>query len=96
MSHIYRMSEWAIGDKWYCNDVEDLAKGSGYWWIPCRILDMTPTDFILLLKETFHVDNITYNKEANILIYSWNKQADMRKFKNWINQMARKANAWIC
>lgn len=96
MAHIYHVSEWqSPTGKWHCNDVEDLGNGSGYWWIPCRILGIKPTDFILLLKETFNASDFTYSEKSNVLLYSWEKQSDMRRYKNWINEMARKANAII-
>ena len=86
MAHIYHVSEWqSPTGRWHCNDVENLGNGSGYWWIPCRILDMQPTDFILLLKETFNASNFSYSEKSNVLLY----------YKNWINEMARKANAII-
>lgn len=96
MAHIYHVSEWqSPTGRWHCNDVEDLGNGSGYWWIPCRILGMAPTDFILMLKETFNASDFSYSVESNVLLYSWEKQSDMRRYKNWINEMARKANAVI-
>lgn len=93
MKHIYKMEEWQSGSgNWYCNDTSDLGKGSGLWWHPARILGMTAADFITLLVKEYHVDNIQFN---NILIYSWKKQSDMRKFKNFINKKAREASYMI-
>lgn len=93
MAHVYKCSEWSnTNGRWFCGDVEDLANDSNAWWIPCRILGIAPTDFILLLKDTFHASNFSYNINANVLIFSWDKQSDMRKYKNWINDKARKAN----
>ncbi len=96
MAHIYKCSVWqSTSGKWHCNDIEDLANGSGYWWIPCRILGMAPTDFILLLKDNFNASNFSYDTKSNVLLYSWEKQEDAKKYCNWINKMARKANAVI-
>lgn len=97
MAHVYKVAEWASagGRKWYVNDTSDLAHGSGNWWIPCRILGMAPTDFIMMLKETFNASNFFYCEKTNLLSYSWEKKEDAVKYKNWINSMARKANAVI-
>lgn len=92
--HIYKMSEWesGAGGAWYCNDIEDLGNNSGVWWHPARILDIPPSDLVKLLIDKYKVDNISYNYENNVLIYSWKSQAEMRKFKNFINQKAREKN----
>lgn len=93
MSHLYKESIWqSATGRWYCADVEDLGHGSAYWWIPCRMLEISPTDFILLLKDKFNASNFSFNKEKNFLNYSWEKEADARKYKNWINAEARKRN----
>jgi hypothetical protein len=93
MSHVYRVSEWqSPTGSWHCGDVENLAGGSNNWWLPCRLLGMAPADFVLMLKETFNASHISYNLEKNVLLYSWDKQEDERKYKNWINSMSRKAN----
>lgn len=96
MTHLYKMTEWqSAGGAWYCNDVEDLGNGSGRWWIPARMLGLPPVEFVKLLVEEFKVDNISYNIEKDVLVYSWRSQAAMRRFKNWTNAMARKCNFQI-
>lgn len=94
MAHLFKMTEWesGAGGIWYCGDVEDLGNNSGAWWIPARMLGMSLTDYVEMLINTFKVDKISYNRETNVLIYSWKNQAAMRKYKNWINAAARKAN----
>lgn len=94
MAHLFKMSEWesGAGDRWYCGDIEDLGNNSGAWWIPARMLGMKLTDYVDMLVNTFKIDYISYNQEKNVLVYSWKNQNDMRKYKNWINAAARKAN----
>ena len=93
MTHIYKCSEWqSATGRWHCADVEDLANGSAYWWIPCRILGISPEEFILLLKDKFNASDFYFDRKKNVLLYSWEKQSDMRKYKNWINAQARKVN----
>lgn len=93
MAHLLRYTEWqgATGT-WHCNDVEDLANGSGYWWHPARMLGMTPADYLKMVIEDFKPDNIYHNDDCSFVGWSWNEQAKMRKFKNWINAAARREN----
>lgn len=96
MAHLYHCEVWTSPTgREHCGDLSDLANNSNVWWIPCRILGMKPVDFILLLKDTFNASNFSYNIEANVLTYSWENKQDCIKYKNWINSMARKANAII-
>lgn len=96
MAHLYKETVWKSGSgRYFSGDVEDLAHGSGRWWIPCRVLKMAPVDFILLLKNEFNASNFSYNREKNMLLYSWEQEKDANKYKNWINSMAKKANAII-
>jgi hypothetical protein len=52
MAHQYKVSKWKSGsDHWYCNDVTKLSEISAKWWIPARLLNISLTDYILLLKN---------------------------------------------
>ena len=95
MAHIFKMTEWqsGSGNRWYCNDVEDLGNNSGAWWHPANILGLTPAQFALELLNTYKVDYISYNND--VLIYYWKSQAAMRKFKNYVNAQARKKSYMV-
>ena len=91
--HLYRVSEWQGGSGvWYCNDVEDLAGISSRWWTPARMLNMPLDEYVTMLIKEFKVDNISYNPEANVLVFSWKSRESCRKYKNWINKKARECN----
>lgn len=93
---LYVQSEWqSPSGKWHCNCVEKLADNSGAWYLPARILGMTPADFIEYLINNFHPDHFIYDKEKCFCLWSWTKQSDMRKYKNFINAAARKVNFQI-
>lgn len=97
MSHLYKASEWQSGSgKWHCIDTSDLVGGSAMWWLPCRILDLSPADFVKMLIEKYNA-NITWMEEKNLLLWDWDadKQLDMRKFKNMLNAVARKKQFMI-
>lgn len=92
MAHLYKASIWQGGSKlWYVSDIEDLGGHSGRWWVPCRILGISPADYAQLLIDEFKA-NVGYNEKKNFLHVSWEKESDARRYKNWINSMARKAN----
>ena len=97
--HLYKAVEWQMDGMWYCADTSDLVHDSSAWHIPCRILGISPAEFVRQLKEIYHCDDITwYPNSSNgrgLLLYCWTKQADMRKFKNYLNKIARDKNFFI-
>jgi hypothetical protein len=92
MAHLYKVSNWQSASKWYCNDTADLAGIAGKWWVPARMLGMSLTDYILLLKDQFHANIVSYNSITDVLIFNWESYSEMHKYELWINSMARKAN----
>lgn len=85
--------EWQdASGNWLCNDTSDLCSMRGLWWVPARMLGISPAEYVQLLIDKFKPDYIRYNEEANVLVYSWRKQAAMRLFKNWLNAQARAHN----
>ena len=96
MAHLYKASEWESYGNWFCNDVEEIGTSiAGKWWVPARILGITLTDYVKMLIDDFKVDKISYDKEANVLVFYWKSQAAMRKFKNYINKVARDKRYYI-
>lgn len=90
MAHILKYQEWqSPTGYWHCNDVSDLAGISGYWWVPARMLGITPADFVTLLVEKYQPDRISFNGKT--LLYSWKKEnyGKMHSFLLWINREAR-------
>lgn len=92
MGKVWQVVEWQSGSgQWHCNDTSQLSKGSAMWWIPCRILGISPADYVKLLIEQYHAD-VYWSEGNNLLLWSWEKQSEMRKFKNFINARARAIN----
>lgn len=88
--HILRYQEWQTpGGYWHCNDVSDLAGMSGYWWIPARMLRMSPAEYVEWLIKNYKPDNIKWNGKT--LIYSWSKEHYnlCHSFVLYINRIAR-------
>lgn len=89
---LLRYEEWGESGRWYCNDTSDMCSVRALWWAPARMLGISPAEYVKLLIDQFHPDRIAYCEKADVLVYSWRKQADMRAFKNWLNAQARKHN----
>ena len=90
---IYKSEEWqGASDQWYCNCLSNLKSNAGAWYIPARILNISPAQFIELLITEYKPDHFHFDKDTGFCCWSWTKQADMRKYKNWINSEARKVN----
>lgn len=90
MAQLLKYTEWqGANGNWYCNDVSDLSSVRSLWWTPARMLNLSSADYVKWLVENFHPDQVLYNQERDVLIYSWKKIADMRVFKNKINALAR-------
>ena len=93
---LYQMKEWEdINGKWHCNCVDDLGGNAGLWYVPARILGISPAEYIKLVIETYKPDDVYFNKENCLCFWSWTNQVNMRKFKNMINATARKKNFQI-
>ena len=96
MAHMYKCSEWNIGNKWYVADTSDLANDSAAWWIPARFLNLSLEDYILKLKDEFNANIVKFCPESNnnksLLIFNWDKYSDEHSYLLWINKMARHGN----
>lgn len=95
MKHLYQMTEWESNGRWHCGDVSDLSHMSNAWWYPMRILELDIRDYVLLLKNEYNVVNFHYNVDANVLLFTWQSQTDMRRFKNLINRTAKQKKFFI-
>lgn len=93
MPTLLRYEPWDDGfGNYHVNDCTDLSSIRGLWWVPARMLGISPAEYVELLITRFKVDKIKYVQEADVLIYSWNSLQRARDFKNWLNKEARKRN----
>ena len=95
MAHILKYTEWESISGWHTGDVSSLAKNSNAWWLPARMLQITPADFILLLKDKFHAYDFSYYKNSNLLLWHWKTYDDCHKFTLYINKEAKKRQFFI-
>jgi hypothetical protein len=93
MKKLYKVNEWEDGTgKWRCNDTQDLSSVACKWWVPARILNISLTDYILLLKNNFKANIEGYYEPTDILTFSWENYASCHKYVLFINAAAKKAN----
>lgn len=91
--HTFKMTEWQTASGyWCCNDVEDLGKGSGYWWHPARMMEITPAAYVEWVIKNFKPDRVSHSDDCSFVGFSWKDQDKMRKYKNHINRIARQKN----
>ena len=90
MTHIYKVEEWECNGRWYVGDLSNLPAGSNLWWYAPAAANLSPIDYVKLLIEKFGVKYIHFNSEANVLIFAFDSLVDCRKYKTFINQLARK------
>jgi hypothetical protein len=89
MAHLYRAEEFELNGRYFVNDTNIIDSSAPYWWVPCRILGISPADYVLLLKDKFHATKISY---TTILHFSFDTLEDARTYKNFINRKAREKN----
>lgn len=95
MTHILKLEEWESVGKWLCGDVSALAAGSNTWWYIPNLLSLAPVDYVKLLISKFNATHLSYSLNSDVLIYYFTSQSDARKFKNYINKIAREKNFLI-
>lgn len=95
MTHIYKATEWESAGYYYCGDVSAVGKDSNKWWYPCNILNLSPVEYVKMLINKFNAVNIHYTVKGDVLIFCFTSLADCRKYKNYLNKVAREKNFTI-
>ena len=96
MSHLYKLTEFqGSSGFWYASDIEDLGNGSGAWYLPARMLGITPAAWIKKVIDDFKPDNVFHSDSCDFIGFSWKSQAQMRVYKNWVNKVAREKQFFI-
>ena len=89
---VLKLNEWESNGKWHCADVSDLAGGSSMWYHEWRASGLSLDNYITKVFEEYHAELFLWNEEKDLLIFVWEKQSDMRRYKNWLNAQARRNN----
>jgi len=91
---LYVEKEQIMRGKYYsfCTDI--LGKQYQQWLVPARILGASPAEYVKMLVKANAT--IWYSTKHNIILgHYWENQADERKWKNYINKIAREKNFQI-
>ena len=93
---LYKCTEWETTMGWHCNCTDNLAGGSSLWFLPARILNISPAALIDLMATKYKAD-VTFvgTDDKFIILFTWKKQSDCRTWKNFINRKAREVNFQI-
>lgn len=94
-NHILHYDEWQSNGRWLCGDTSSFVNKSNTWWYIPNLLGISSVDYIMLLKDKFNATYIRYKVEYDVLIFSFDTLADCRKFKNYINKIAREKKFYI-
>ena len=92
---LYVAKEWESESGWHCACTDDLAHNSAAWYMPARVLGISPAEFLILLLNEYKPDDFYFNSEKCFCCWTWKSQAAERKYKNMLNSVARKKNFQI-
>lgn len=85
---ILKLTEWqSESGAWHCADVSALAAGSSRWEHQPRIWQLSPVDWVKMMIETYHATVTIF--DSGMVYFYWDKQSDMRKYKNDTNRRVR-------
>ena len=92
---VWQAEEWqSASGLWHCGCVKDLAHDSNAWYLPARILNLTPAAYVKFMVDNYN-PIVQVSTDKCLVFFSWEKQSDMRLFKNFINKKARDYNFQI-
>jgi len=92
---LYKLTEWESESGWHAGCLDDLGHDSNVWYLPARILGLSPAQFIEWLIKNYKPDHTHFCKDKCLFFFSWSSQSMMRQYKNLINAEARKKNFQI-
>lgn len=89
---IYKEEEWqdSLG-RWHCACVSPIMKNN--WYIPAKVLEISVAELARLYITEYNAE-IAY-KRSSLFIATWEKKEDMRRWKKYINQVAKEKNFYI-
>lgn len=85
---IYVEKEEKFGNFYHSFCTDNLGKKYYQWLVPVRILGITPAEYVRLLQNEFNAE-VTFKPETNFLLRRWENQADCRRWRLYINKIAR-------
>ena len=87
---IPQLKEWQqASGTWTCAFVDKISPDLDNYVLPARAMKMDLPTFASFVVKEFKPDVVYYN---NVLGFAWKNQAQMRKYKNFMNAVFRKQN----
>lgn len=95
--HILQFDELESCGQWSCISIKDVGRIGNQWYTPARALGMELSDFVELIVRKFSPDRISFSDVPpnGLLLFSWESQTQMRKYKNWINKELRRVQFFV-
>jgi len=91
---LYIEEEVQMGDYWHSFCKKNLGKKYQQWMVPCRILNISPAEYVRLLVTEYNAI-IHWSPEHRFLGRKWVNHADQRRWRLYINKKARERNFQI-
>ena len=89
---VLKFTEWQeASGRWYCGAIDWVGKEPNLWHYAPRRLGLPLEEYVKLLINS----KAKVLLLGDVLIFSWEKQADMRKFKNYINKQFRYKKIYV-
>lgn len=96
--HLLRFEELQEANgEWGCYAAQEVGKVGNQWYTPARALSMELSDYVELIVRKFKPDRISFLQSPpdGLLLFSWHSQAQMRLYKNWLNQELRRVQFYV-
>jgi|GEM_PF-3882093 len=88
---LYQEKEFKAGNNYYSIGAAVVGKRYHSWMVPCRILGLTPAEYVKLLIEEFNAI-VTYSPKQKFLSRHWKNVNDFNRWRLYINREARQKN----
>jgi len=85
---IYEETEQEMGVYYYSFCAKILGKKYPQWMIPCRILEITPAEYVKLLVEEYNC-TVHWYPPTHFLERKWSSRTYESRWRLFINKKAR-------
>lgn len=100
MKRIFHTTIWesAVGT-YYVGDVNDLGKGSNYWYNHARALGLKGDEYVIALIFQYKVRKLHFNRKANdgtgIIIFDFDDYGKASTYMKDVNAGAVKRQVYV-
>lgn len=92
MGKLVQFKEWqSASGKWHTAYTDSFSPDLDNWILGWRILDLTPADYFIMLKEKYNA-TIVHTEKLTYAVWDKNNYSKMHEFTLLVNRIARKKN----